>query len=137
VRFQGAILSFAAGVALGASGVIYGPELVAPYLPEAVQRKIPNLEGTVVVEKREGDRLLLTIQTQEGSILATFKKRVAETELLISEGDLITIVLRQYRPFVEDPVVARVRKQEPKQQRGDLAPSLPREEEQLPQSYKE
>lgn len=130
MRFWGVILAFAAGIALGAGGMIYGPELVAPYLPEALQRKIPNLEGTVVVKKREGDRLLITIHTQEGSILATFKEKVAETELLISEGDLITLVLRQYQPFVEDPVIGRVRKPEPKQQGGELAPPLPGEKEQ-------
>lgn len=133
MRFRGGILTFAAGIALGAGGTIYGPDLVAPYLPEALQRKVANLEGTVVVEKREGDRLLLTVQTQEGSILATFKEKVAETELLISEGDLITLVLRQYKPFVEDPVIGRVRKREPQQQRGGLAPSLPEEKEQSPQ----
>ena len=127
MRFRGTILTFAAGIALGAGGMIYGPELVAPYLPdlpEALQRKIPTLEGTVLVKKREGDRLLLTIQTQEGSILATFKEKVVETEVLISEGDLITLVLRQYEPFVEDPVIGRVRKKEPKQQRDELAPPL-------------
>ena len=130
MRFQGAILTFAAGIALGAGGTIYGPELVAPYLPEVLQRKFPNLEGTVVAEKREGDRLLLTIHTQEGSILATFKEKVAETELLISEGDLITLVLRQYKPFVEDPAIGRVRKPEPKQQPGELALPVPGEKEQ-------
>lgn len=133
MRFRSAVFSFAAGVALGASGMIYGPELVAPYLPESLQRKIPNLDGTVVVKKREGDRLLLAIQTQEGSILATFKEKVAETELLISEGDLITIVLRQYKPFVEDPVISRVREKQPKPQLGELTPPLAGEKEQPPQ----
>lgn len=133
MTFRGGILTFAAGIALGVGGTIYGPELVAPHLPELVQRKVANIEGTVVVEKREGDRLLLTVRTQEGSILATFKEKVAETELLISEGDLITLVLGRYKPFVEDPVIGRVRKREPQQQRGELAPSLPEEREQLPQ----
>ncbi len=133
MRFGGAILIFVAGIALGTGGAIYGPELAAPYLPEALQRKIPSLEGTVVMEKRDGDRLLLAIQTQEGSILATFKEKVAETELLISEGDSITLVLGQYKPFVEDPVIARVRKTESGQQRGDVTPPLPQEKEQHPQ----
>jgi hypothetical protein len=129
VRFRGNILTFAAGIALGVGGTIYGPELLTPYLPELVQRKVAKIEGTVVVEKREGDHLLLTIQTQEGSILATFKEKVVETELLISEGDLITLVLRQYKPFVEDPVISRVRKRQPQQQPDELAPSLPEEKE--------
>ena len=134
MRFRGTILTFVAGIAVGVGGIIYGPELVAPYLPKVLQRTAANIEGTVVVKKREGDRLLLTIQTQEGSILATFKEKVAETEVLISEGDRITLVLRQYEPFVQDPVIGRVRKTEFKQERGELASPSPEEKEQPPPS---
>ena len=125
MTFRVTILAFAAGVAAGTAGTIYGPELIAPYLPEALQRKTPSLQGTVVVEKREGDLLFLRIQTQEGAILATFKEKVAATEILISEGDLITLRLRGYKPFVEDPVIARVRKTESSQQHSEPTPPLP------------
>lgn len=133
MRSRGVILTFVVGIALGVSGTIYGPELVAPYFPEAIQRRIANIEGTVVTKRREGDRLLLMVQTKEGSMLASFKEKVAEVELLISEGDLITLVLKQYKPFAEDPVIGRVRKAGPKKHQLSEPSSLPGEEEQSPQ----
>ena len=133
MSLRGVILTFVVGLALGVSGAIYGPELVAPYLPETIQRRIANIEGTVVTKKREGDRLLLMVQTQEGSMLVSFKEKVAEVELLVSEGDLITLLLRQYKPFAEDPGIGRVRKGAKKQELSEPASALPGEKEQSPQ----
>ncbi|HXV84528.1 MAG TPA: hypothetical protein VEG60_32160 [Candidatus Binatia bacterium] len=133
MRLRGVILAFVVGIALGVSGTIYGPELVAPYFPEAIQRRIANIEGTVVTKRREGDRLLLMVQTKEGSMLVSFKKKVAEVELLVSEGDLITFLLRQYQPFAEDPGIGRVRKEAKKPQLSEPSPVLSGEKEPSPQ----
>jgi hypothetical protein len=132
VKVRGIILTFVVGIALGVSGTIYGPELAAPYLPEVIQSRVAKIEGTVVTKKREGDRLLLMVQTQQGSMLASFKEKVAEIELLVAEGDVITLVLGQYKPFAEDPVIGRVRKEEPNKQQAS-EPSLPLPKEQPPQ----
>ena len=106
------------GMSLGIGGTIFGPEVAAPYLPEAFQVKKPeNVTGEVMRKLREGDRVLLTVQTSQGTVLATFKKKVAEIDLLVQQGDVLTLALSRYEPFVEDPAIERVRKQ-------DAAPTL-------------
>lgn len=118
MKFWVIFITLIVGIALGVIGTIFGPDLIAPHLPEAIQREVAKIEGTVVTKKREGEQLLLTIGTPQGTVLATFKEKVAEIDHLVSEGDLLTLALRQYKPFVEDPVIGRVKKQEPKQQQG-------------------
>ena len=61
-------------------------------------------------KQHDPDRLLLTISSSEGAVLATFKKKVAEISLLIEEGDTVTLKVQSYQPFVDDPTVMRVRK---------------------------
>jgi len=62
-------------------------------------------------KQRKGDRLLLTVQTSDGTILATFKKKITEIDLLVAEGDMLTLARTGYRAFMEDPPIGRVRKQ--------------------------
>ncbi len=59
------------------------------------------------------DRLLLTVQTSQGSFLVTFKKKVAEIDLLVQQGDTLTLALRRYEPFVDEPAIERVRRLDP------------------------
>ena len=107
------ILTLLVGMLLGVGGTVFGPEVAAPYLPEAFQVKKPeNVTGEVMLKLREGDRVLLTVQTSQGTVLATFKKKVAEIDLLVQEGDALTLALSRYEPFAEDPAIERVRKQE-------------------------
>jgi hypothetical protein len=102
------------GIALGVVGTIFGPDLAGPFLPEAFRAsKAQTIEGEVVRKLREGDRLLLTVHTSQGSVLATFKKKVAEIDLLVAQGDTVTLALSRYEPFVDEPAIERVRKQEP------------------------
>lgn len=103
-------LTLLVGVALGVSGTILAPGLVGPYLPGVVRGKAELVEGEVVRKQREADRLLLTVTTGQGAILATFKKQVAEIDLLVEQGDALTLALRGYEPFVADPAIERVRK---------------------------
>jgi hypothetical protein len=83
---------------------------VDPYLPTFLKRTLHPLEGSVTHKQRQQDRLLITITTQDGTILATFQQQVPEIDLLIEEGDLVTLDVRQYEPFVNDPPVLRVTK---------------------------
>lgn len=85
-----------------------------------MQRTIHPIEGTVTHKHRDQDHLLITVSTQEGTILATFQKQITEMDLLIAKGDTVTFDLRHYEPFVRNPSVVRVIKQ--------------KEPEQLPQS---
>ena len=107
------VLILLIGVALGVSGTILAPKLAGPYLPESFQAKTEVVEGEVDRKLREQDRLLLTVQTSQGTVLATFKQKVAEIDLLVQKGDTVTLALRRYEPFVEDPAIERVRKLQP------------------------
>lgn len=107
------LLILLVGMALGVSGTILAPHLVGPYLPEAVRGKTELVEGEVVRKHREPDRLLLTIVTGQGALLATFTQKAKEVELLVEEGDTVTFALRRYAPFVENPVIQGVRKRKP------------------------
>jgi len=106
-------LPFLLGLALGAVLVAFGPGVAGPYLPEALRGKVESIEGEVTRKLREPDRLLLTVVTPRGAILATFKTKISEVDLLISEGDALTLGLRRFEPFVEDPAIQNVRKKTP------------------------
>ena len=117
-----------AGIVLGVVGTIFAPEVAGPYLPEAFRvKKAETVDGEVVRKLREGERLLLTVQTSQGSVLATFKKKVAEIDLLVQQGDTITLALGRSEPFVEDPTIERVRKLESTPRPKANAPSSSQE----------
>jgi hypothetical protein len=104
------LVAFALGVAVGVAGTLEGPRLAGPYLPEAWRGKVESVEGRVLRKQREPDRLLLTLVSDRGAILATFTRRIPELDLLIDPGDRVTLGLPVVRPFVENPVVERVQK---------------------------
>jgi hypothetical protein len=100
------------GVALGAAGAALvsrwvDPGLLAPF------RDGEGVEGRVLEKALESDRLLLKIESEHGVFLATFTARQAEIDLLVEPGDTVTLDAREYRPFLEDPTLDRVRKPEP------------------------
>jgi hypothetical protein len=102
--------AFVVGLGLGLSGPMLVSRYVDPYLPTYLKQTIHPLEGSVTHKQRQQDRLLITITTQDGTILATFQHQVPEIDLLIQERDLVTLDVRQYEPFVTDPPVLRVTK---------------------------
>ena len=117
-------LIFLMGIAVGVGGMTVAPDMVGPYLPEAFKVKTTEtVEGEVVQKVRESDRLLLTVQTSRGTVLATFKKKVAEIDLLVQQGDVLMLALSRYEPFVNDPAIERVRKQDLALQPQFIAPS--------------
>jgi hypothetical protein len=107
------LVPFVVGIGVGVAGTLLVPRLASPYLPEAVRGKAELVEGVVARKQQEPDRLLLTVVAQHGAILATFRKKIAEINLLVEEGDTVTLALSGYQPFVEDPRIQRVRKQKP------------------------
>lgn len=86
--------------------------LLRPALTEAFRGEEEVTEGRVVGKRLQGERLLLTVDAAEGTVLATFKQRVPEIDMLVEEGDLLKLGVRRYEPFVEDPPILSVRKQE-------------------------
>jgi hypothetical protein len=116
-RWRGALL-FLIGLGIGAAAVVMGPRVAGPYLPDVLWGKLEPVDGSVTRKQREPDRLLITVVTERGAILATFKRRIAEVDLLVAEGDALTLGLRRVEPFVDDPVIQSVRKQ-PRPEAGD------------------
>jgi hypothetical protein len=116
---------FLAGVAVGVVAALFGPRWADPYLPAGLRSPTALIEGDVVRELREADRLLFTVLTPEGAVLATFKERVTEIEQLVDEGDRITLALQHYAPFVENPDIARVRKPRAAEDKPAPPPAAP------------
>ena len=56
----------------------------------------------------EADRVLLTLPTDGGTVLATFTVDLAEIDLMIQQGDSVALEVEEYAPFVENPKIARV-----------------------------
>ncbi|UCC73592.1 MAG: hypothetical protein JSV86_03240 [Gemmatimonadota bacterium] len=101
---------FLVGFVLGFLLALVAREFLSNRLPGAVSGGRESLEGVVTAKQLEEGRLLLTVVTEAGATLVTFKKRVAEIALLVDEGDRVTLTLRRYQPFLEDPNITRVAK---------------------------
>ncbi|MFP3942027.1 MAG: hypothetical protein ACLF0P_17170 [Thermoanaerobaculia bacterium] len=106
-------------IALFLAGVLVGGLLAALFRPliEPAVRNVLNIEeasteGRVVAKRMEGERLLLTVDGEEGTVLATFTSRVPEIDLLVEEGDQLRLGVDRYEPFVEDPDVLAVHKRD-------------------------
>jgi hypothetical protein len=104
---------FAGGLAIGIAATILIPMYAGPYLPAFVGGQKELLSGPVLAEERDGDRLLLTIRTEPGALIASFSERVAEIGLLVDPGDTVTIAVDDYDPFIADPDFEGVRKGAP------------------------
>jgi len=126
--------AFILGLGLGLSGPMLASRYGDPYLPTFLKKNIHPLEGSVVHKQRQQDRLLITITTQDGTILATFQKQVPEIDLLIEERDLVTLDVRQYEPFVNDPRVLRVNKHNDVTPAGTVPTNPPGQSEALPET---
>lgn len=122
---------FIAGIIAGIMIVFVAPDLIRSYLPETIKGKTITVEGTVVAKQRKQDWILLTISTPQGAILATFKKKVQEIELLVEEGDNVEFVLKRYEPFIDDPPIKRVRKEKIEKPGDVLQLESPAEQMQL------
>lgn len=100
------------GIIVGGLAVHFAPEVLSPYLPDAVQKPGDGISGPVVAKRLEGDRLLVTVAAQQGAILVTFRKKLSEIDLLVEEGDTVALGVKQYRPFMQDPELRAVQKHE-------------------------
>jgi hypothetical protein len=109
---QSRLIPFVFGIILGIVCMIYLPKYVRPYLPEFVVGKETVVKGTVEAKEKKGDALLLTVSTPEGALLATFNKKADEINLLINEKDEIQFALPKYMPFINDPKIIRVVKEQ-------------------------
>ena len=104
------IVTLLVGAGLGAAGTVYLPSMVDPYLPKKLRIHAHVVEGQVLNKQREPNRLLVKIQLEQGVILATYTKRVAEVDLLVEPGDTIALELRSDAPVVDEPPIERVKR---------------------------
>ena len=106
------LIIFLLGLALGLSVPSLAPQYLGSYFPKIMKPSGQEVKGAVVKKQTKPNRLLLTISSREGAILATFKKKIPEISLLVDEGDTITLAVEVYAPFVTDPRILRVNKPE-------------------------
>jgi hypothetical protein len=88
------------------------PRYVTPHLPPALGGGLVTVEGNVLDKQRESGRLLLTLDSERGAMLATFRDRISELDLLVGPGDRVTLAMREFRPFVDGPRLVGVQKGE-------------------------
>lgn len=112
-------VAFVLGLALGIAGTLWAPQYLEPYVPTLTPGKDGAVEGTVVRKQLEAKRLLLTLSTSQGAVLAIFKNKIAEIDLLVDEDDIVTFRLRRYEPFVDDPPIQRVQKKGTSRDEGE------------------
>ncbi len=121
------------GIAIGVAATVYGPGYVEPLLPWVGKSAKGGIEGQVTQKRLERDRLLVTLKASEGMILVTFREKVPEIDLLVEKGDMVTLKIKGYRPFIDDPGINMVRK--PEQKPVELAPKAeePKQMEEKPE----
>lgn len=105
-----AFIVFLVGIAVGVTGTLLVPRYLGPYLPAGLGGGREAVEGSVLGKRLEEGRLLLTVDAQQGAVLATFTERVAEIDLLVDVGDTISLGITAYEPFIDDPAFRGVRK---------------------------
>ena len=101
--------TFLVGVAVGIGAAHRGPALIAPYLPKSVSGVGGKIEGQVVRKQRDGNRLLVKITTAQGPMLVTFTQKAPDLDVLLDNGDTVTLVTPGYATFVDDPIVEHVK----------------------------
>lgn len=99
------------GIVLGAVGMTFVPQWAETYLPASLQTG-DSVDGEVLEKSSEPERLLLKLATQQGVVLATFTERIEEIDLLVESGDVVTLNVSRYQPFLDNPAIQRVRKPE-------------------------
>ncbi len=110
MKILAGVIIFVLGAGIGFSGIRFIPASVSPYLPVAFQPQTQMVKGIVVRKHQDSERLLLTVSTPQGALLATFTQQMSEIDLLVEERDEVTLGLAQYAPFIHDPVIKGVMK---------------------------
>ena len=108
---RGALGWLLVGIVIGVLGTVFLPDLASPYLPGALRGERVEVAGVVEAKSSEAERLLLTVGSEAGAMLATFHDGIAEIDLLVSVGDSVLLMVDEYAPFVDDARISRVMKQ--------------------------
>ena len=101
-------VTLAVGVALGIGVATKGRELVGSYLPGPMLRGNERIEAKVVRKLRDGNRLLMKVNTAEGPKLLVFTEKSADLDVLLDPGDTVTLTAKGHGTFLEDPILDKV-----------------------------
>ncbi len=71
-----------------------------------------EVDGRGGAERREGDRLVLTLRMGDDTMMATFRNRVDDIAELVEVGDVITLRARNH-VFADDVPIVRVTRPPP------------------------
>lgn len=94
---------------LGLAGGLVGGYFARPSVDRAIG--ISNeIEGVVVEERREDERLVLTLRAGEETVLASFRERADDVEQLVAPGDFITVRLGARGVFADEVPIVRLRR---------------------------
>ena len=94
---------------LGLAGGLVGGYFARPWVDRAVG--ISNeIEGVVVEERREDERLVLTLRAGEETVLASFRERADDVEQLVAPGDFLTVRLGARGVFADEVPIVRLRR---------------------------
>ena len=98
------------GIILGFGIATRGPTVIAPYLPKAVVGGASvRIEGQVVRKQRDGNRLLVKVDTAQGPMLVVFTEKAPDLDVLLDAGDRITLLTPSgYTTFVDNPGLEHV-----------------------------
>jgi len=97
------------GIILGFGIATRGPTVIAPYLPKAVGGSSVRVEGQVVRKQRDGNRLLVKVETPQGPMLVVFSEKAPDLDVLLDPGDRITLLTPGgYTTFVDNPALEHV-----------------------------
>jgi len=99
-----------AGIVIGALGAVFLPDLASPYLPDSLRAERVQVAGVVEAKSTEGERLLLTVGSEAGATLVTFRDDIARIDLLVTVGDSVRLEVDEYTPFIDDAEIRRVMK---------------------------
>ena len=91
------------GLAGGAAGGYFGRPAV-----DRAMGGVGQIEAQVVSERRDDDRLVLTLRSGDDTMLATFRNRVDDIAELVTPGDTITLRTRATTVFADDVPIVRV-----------------------------
>ncbi|GEM_PF-6551278 len=94
---------------LGLAGGLVGGYFARPSVDRAIG--ISNeIEGVVVAERREDERLVLTLRAGEETVLASFRERADDVEQLVAPGDFLTVRLGSRGVFADEVPIVRLRR---------------------------
>lgn len=128
-------LTFFIGLAVGVTVAFKSPNTIYPHLPGAITGKAKTIEGTVLKKELNGQSLLISIDTEKGALVASFSRKVRETDLLVDAGNTIHFVISEYEPFIRNPVITRIEKTTVATRPEVFMPAEPAEEKQPPSGF--